>query len=246
MKKAILAIMVGSALLYSCKTTQAKTCPDKSSVKANLSKLVNREFKIVELKPAEGFKGLCEVVLKIGLKPIVLYTNSEGKNYIVGNAFNVDTKENLTQKTVSKYMTVSKEVLNKLEKHVNMTYGKGDKFVYYITDPDCPFCRRLTPVLKEWAKKNHVKVKVILYPLPIHPNAKPKAVAMVCDKKSFEDIHRNVNTKNQCKKGKEAIEGNMKLMQEIGVSGTPTVVGMNGKYIVGLPRSADELNRLIK
>ena len=246
MKKAIFALMVGSVLLYSCKATQAKACPDEKTVKENLSKLVNRDFKVVSLKPVEGFGDLCEVVLKMGLKPIVVYTNAEAKNYIVGNVFNVDTKENLTQKTVSKYMTVSKDVLDKLEKSVNMTYGKGDKFVYYITDPDCPFCRRFSPMLKEWAKKNNVQVKVILYPLPIHPEAKPKAIAMVCDKKGYDHIHKNVNTKNQCKKGKEAIEKNMKLMQELGISGTPTVIGMNGKYIVGLPRSTDELNSLIK
>lgn len=246
MKKAILATMIGSVLLYSCKAPQAKVCPDEKAVKENLGKLVNRDFSVVSLKPAEGFSGLCEVVLKVGLKPIVIYTNSEGKNYIVGNVFNVDTKENLTQKTASQYMTVSKEVLEKLEKSVNMTYGKGDKFVYYITDPDCPFCKRFSPILKEWANKNNVEVKVILYPLPIHPDAKPKAVAMVCDKKGYDDIHRNVSTKNQCKEGEKAIEENMNLMQELGISGTPTVIGMNGKYIVGLPRSAEELDDLVK
>ncbi|WP_457600841.1 DsbC family protein [Hydrogenivirga sp.] len=246
MRKAFLTFLVSSVLIYSCQAGQAKSCPDESTVKTNLSKLVNREFKIVSLKPVEGFNGLCEVVLKMGLKPIVIYTNAEGKNYIVGNIFNVETKENYTQKTASKYMSVSKDVLDKLEKHVNMTYGKGDKYVYYITDPDCPFCRRFSPMLKDWAKKNNVQVKVILYPLPIHPEAKSKAVAMVCDKKGYDDIHKNVNTKNQCKKGKEAIEKNLKLLQDLGISGTPTVIGMNGKYIVGLPRSAGELNNLIK
>ncbi len=246
MKKVLITFIAVSTLLQACKATQAKACPDEKKVKENLSKMINRDFSIASVKPAEGMKGLCEVVLKVGLRPIVLYTNSEGKNYIVGNMFNVETKENLTQKTASKYMTVSKEVLQKLEESVNMTYGKGDKYVYYITDPDCPFCRRFSPMLKEWAKKNNVQIKVILYPLPIHPQAKPKAIAMVCDKKGYDDIHKNVNTKNQCEKGKKAVEKNMKLLQEIGVSGTPTVIGMNGRYIVGLPRSPEELKSLIQ
>jgi thiol:disulfide interchange protein DsbC len=246
MKRALLTLTIGCTFLYSCQVSQAKPCPEEKVVKDNLSKLVNRSFKVVSLKPAEGFKELCEVVLKIGLKPVVVYTNAEGKNYIVGNVFNVDTKENLTQKTALKYMTVSQEVLNKLEQHVNMTLGKGDKYVYYITDPDCPFCRRFSPMLKEWAEKNKVQVKVILYPLPIHPEAKPKSIAMVCDKKGYDDIHKKVSTKNQCEEGKKAIEKNLRFLQEIGVSGTPTVIGMNGKYIVGLPRSAEELNSLIQ
>ena len=246
MKKAFTILAISSALLCSCKATQAKVCPDKGTVKSNLSKLIRREFKIESVKPMEEMKNLCEVVVKVGLRPVVLYTDGEGKNYIVGNAFNVETKENLTQKTVSRYMTVSKKVLDKLESLVNMTYGEGEKYVYYITDPDCPFCRRFSPILKDWAEKNKVKVKIILYPLPIHPKAKPKAVALVCDKKGFDDLHKNVNTKNQCEKGKKAIEENIKFLGEIGVSGTPTVIGMNGKYIVGIPRSPEELKSLVQ
>jgi thiol:disulfide interchange protein DsbC len=143
-------------------------------------------------------------------------------------------------------MIVSEDILKKLEEHVNMIEGKGEKYVYYISDPDCPFCQRFSPMLKEWAKKNNVQIKVILYPLPIHPKAKPKSIAMVCDGKGYDDIHADVSTKNQCQKGKEAIEKNLKFLQEIGVSGTPTIIGMNGRYIVGLPRSPEELNGLVQ
>lgn len=246
MKKLIIVLTAGSAFLYSCKATQAKVCPQEGVVKESLSKLINRDFRLEKVSPMEGIEGLCEVVVKVGLRPVVLYTDSKAKNFIVGNAFNVDTKENLTQKTASQYTSVSQDVLSKLEEHVNMTYGKGDKYVYYITDPDCPFCKRFSPMLKEWADKNSVQIKVILYPLPIHPEAKPKSIAMVCDKKGYDSIHKDVSTKNQCKEGKEAIEKNLEFLQKLGVSGTPTVIGMNGKYIVGLPRSPEELNNLIK
>ena len=246
MKKAFAVLVIGSALLYSCKATQTASCPGEEEVKNGLSKLINRDFKLEKVGPMGAIDGLCEVVVKVGLRPVVLYTDPKAKTFIVGNAFDVSTKENLTQKTVSKYMTVSKDILQKLEEHVNMTYGEGDKYVYYITDPDCPFCRRFTPMLKDWADNNKVQIKVILYPLPIHPEAKPKAIAMICDKKGYDSIHENVSTENQCDEGKEAIENNLKFLQEIGVSGTPTVIGMNGRYLVGLPRSPEELEELIK
>jgi len=246
MKKSLLVLATISVLSYSCGTAQSRSCPGKEEVSKNLSNLINRNFKVEEVKPMENVNGLCEVVVKVGLRPVVLYTDSKAKVFIAGNAFSAETKENLTQKTANKYMTVSKEILQKLEQHVNMTYGKGEKYVYYITDPDCPFCRRFSPILKDWADKNKVQIKVILYPLPIHPQAKPKSIAMICDKKGYDYIHKNVSTKNQCEEGKKAIENNLKLLQEIGVSGTPTVIGMNGKYIVGLPRSPEELNSLIQ
>ncbi len=245
MKKLAIVLALGSTLFYSCQATQA-SCPSEGKVKENLSKLINRDFKIEALTPSKNMQGLCEVVVRVGLRPVVLYTDGKGENYIAGNMFNASTKENLTQTTASKYMKVSQEVLQKLEGLVNMTYGKGEKFVYYITDPDCPFCRRFSPMLKDWADKNKVTVKVILYPLPIHPQAKPKSIAMVCDKLGYDHIHKDVNTKNQCEKGKKAIEENLKFLQEIGISGTPTVIGMNGKYIVGLPRNPDDLKTLVE
>ena len=241
----ILAIALLSFLLEACNLSQAKVCPQKSLVEQNLSKLITREFSVELVKPSENMKNLCEVVIKVGLRPIVLYTDGEGKNYILGNMINVDTKENLTQKLTEQFATVSDKILKELEKRVNMVYGKGEKYVYYITDPDCPFCRRFSPMLKEWADKNNVTVKVILLPLPIHPEAKPKAIAMVCDGLGYDKIHANVDTKNQCEKGKKAIEDNLQFLTSIGINGTPTVIGMNGKYIVGLPRSPEELNKLV-
>ncbi len=240
-------LLIGSIALYSCDVTQAKGgCPSKKDMKMRLSKLIDRDFQIASAKPMEGMKEFCEVVIKVGLRPIVIYTNREGKNIIVGNAFNLETKENLTQKVMDKHMTVSKDILNRLEEHVNMKEGKGDKYIYYISDPDCPFCKRLSPMLKEWAKQKKVQIRVILYPLPIHPQAKPKSIAMICDGKGYDSIHKDVSTKNQCEKGKKAIDRNLQFLQELGVSGTPTVIGMNGKYIVGLPRSPEDLDSLIQ
>jgi len=245
MKRLILPLVL-STLVYSCKTAQSSSCPGKEETKQALSKLINREFKVEEVRPMAAVEGLCEVVLKVGLNPVVLYTDRKAKTFILGNAVDVETKEDLTRKVANQYATVSQDTLKELQKHVNMTYGKGEKYVYYITDPDCPFCRRFSPMLKEWADKSNVQIRVILYPLPIHPQAKPKAVAMVCDGKGYEDIHAELSTKNQCEEGKEAIEGNLKFLEEVGVSGTPTVIGMNGRYVVGLPRSPEELEELIR
>jgi thiol:disulfide interchange protein DsbC len=247
MKKAIVISSAVFVITLSCEyTTAGGGCPPEDVLKTNLKNVINRDFSIDHIKPMESMKEICEVVLKIGLKPVVIYTNREGKNIIIGNAFNLETQENLTQKTAEKFSTVPEDVLKKLESHVNMVEGKGEKYVYYISDPDCPFCQRFSPVLKEWASKNNVQIKVILYPLPIHPEAKPKSIAMICDGKGYNDIHTYTDTKNQCEEGKRAIENNIKLLQEIGVTGTPTIIGMNGKYIVGLPRTPEELNTLVQ
>ncbi len=245
MKKVILGLLAGSLLAGSCQ--EGVTCPSKDTVKASLSKLINRDFEIEAVNPVKDIPGLCETVIRVGIRSAVVYVDSKANYVITGNLIDVNTKENLTQKTVEKYSRVPEEILKKLEELVNMTYGEeSSKYVYYISDPDCPFCRRFSPMLKEWAEKNGVQIKVILYPLPIHPEAKPKSIAMICDKRGYDDMHTYTNTKNQCEEGKKAIEKNLKVLREIGITGTPTVIGMNGKVIVGLPRDPEELNTLIQ
>jgi thiol:disulfide interchange protein DsbC len=118
-------------------------------------------------------------------------------------------------------------------------------YTYLFTDPDCPFCKRSEPIVEKWANEKGVEVRVILFPLPIHPQAFGKSVALVCDKKGWEEYKSGYNSKNQCEDGKKKIESNLQLAEKYGISGTPTFIGMNGKIHVGVPTEQD-LDKLIQ
>ena len=81
-----------------------------------------------------------------------------------------------------------------------------------------------------------ITVKVILLPLErLHPNAKAKAVSLVCDKKGFKELMNGYKSSNQCEIGKKKIHKNIKfLIKELKIRATPTFVFPDGEVKSGL------------
>ncbi|MFN3814495.1 MAG: DsbC family protein [Aquificaceae bacterium] len=234
-------------LAYSC-GTGATSCPTKDAVKNSVKELIPQEFSVESVSPLKEISGLCEVVVKVGTQPLVFYTDSAAKYVVAGNILSLKDKKNITRERQQEFMKVEGDVLKKLEEHVNFTYGEGKKYIYKITDPDCPFCKRAEPIVEEWAKKNGVMIKFILFPLPIHPKAFDKSVALVCGNGGYKELYQELSqdyiSKNQCEKGKKVISDNLQFLSQLGVNGTPTFIGMNGKMQSGVPTEED-LNKLI-
>ncbi len=229
--------------LSACSQTSVK-CPTKDQVKVSVKELIPQDFTVESVSQLQDIKGLCEVVVKVGTQPLVFYMDGEAKYLMAGNLISLKEKRNITKDRQQEFMKVSQDVLKELEKHVNIRFGEGNRYIYKITDPDCPFCKRSNPIIEEWAKKNNVQVRLILFPLPIHPEALNKSVALICDKKGFKEYAEGYTSNNQCEEGKKAIEANLELMNKLGIGGTPTFIGMNGKMHSGVPTEED-LNKLI-
>jgi len=246
LKKASLISVLSVALLTlsTCGQGSAK-CPTKDQVKAQVKELIPQDFTVESITQLQDIKGLCEVVIKVGAQPLVFYMDGQSKYILAGNLISLKDKKNITRERQQEFMKVSKDQLKELEKYVNIKFGEGDKYIYFITDPDCPFCKRSNPIIEECAKKNKVQVKVILFPLPIHPEAFGKSVALVCDKKGFKEYTEGYNSQNQCEEGKKAIQANLEFLNKLGINGTPTFIGMNGSMHSGVPTEED-LNRLVK
>ncbi|NPA33124.1 MAG: DsbC family protein [Aquificae bacterium] len=222
------------------------SCPSPQEVEKVLEDLTLKKMKVETVKPLEEL-GLCVAVVKSGLKPLVIYVDKDLKYLISGNLIDIKKRENLTAKIANEYQKVSQEVLKELEQLTDLRFNQGaKKFVYFISDPDCPYCRKLEPILKKWAKENDVEIRHIFFPLPMHPKAKEKAIDIICSGKGYEYVHKDFEPKNLCEEGKKKIEKNIQVLSRIGVTGTPTLIGMNGKVIVGLPPSEEALNELIK
>ncbi|MCS7170708.1 MAG: DsbC family protein [Aquificaceae bacterium] len=240
----LLSFVVATTLLVgACGQSSAK-CPTKEQVKTSVKDLIPQDFTVESISQLQNIKGLCEVVVKVGVQPLVFYMDSKGQYLLAGNLISLKDKKNVTRDRQQEFMKVSAEQLKELEKHVNIKLGEGSKYIYFITDPDCPFCKRSNPIVEEWSKKRGVQVRLILFPLPIHPEAFSKSVAMVCDKKGFKEYKEGYTSNNQCEDGKKAIQSNLELMNKLGITGTPTFIGMNGRMHSGLPTEED-LDKLV-
>jgi thiol:disulfide interchange protein DsbC len=231
-------------LLAGCQVSSE--CPSKETLKTNLKDFIPGPFEVESVQPLKEMPSVCEVVLKVGAQPIIFYTNKDGKYVLAGNLIDIADKQNLTTARQHEFMKVSQDVLKELQKHTNFVFGKvgSQKYIYFFTDPDCPFCKRSEPIVEKWAIERGVEVRVILYPLPIHPQAFGKSVALICDKKGWEEYKSGYTSNNLCEEGKQKIENNLKLTDKYGIYGTPTFIGMNGKIHVGVPIEQD-LDKLI-
>jgi len=229
-------------------------CPSKENVEKTL-KMFNlpSSIRIVGISPSKSLKNFCEVVFKVSpLNAQYFFISSDGNYIIQGQVIDVKNKR-LVAPDLSKYEKLSKDTLDNLEKHVDFVYNKNAKnFIYFITDPQCPFCHEAEGPLKEWAKKNNVAIKVILYPVQtpngsLHPGSIKKSAELLCDNNSTYDMLEFMYSapvpKHPCKEGLKKIKQNIKLLQTLGVEGTPTFVGPTGKVETGIANSADAMNK---
>lgn len=125
----------------------------------------------------------------------------------------------------------------------NKTIVYGNKnsnlTIIVITDPECPFCKRLHNSIKEVLKDKNVKFQLIMYPLPFHKYAQRLSEAIVCQnsneksKKLLDEIFENqankeklkeISEKYKCQEGKDIIETHKEFAENVKVGGTPTMI----------------------
>ncbi len=238
MKKFSLFLIAFLLFLTACKgvTGQSSECPKLEDLQKTLD-TIQKGINLEKISKSP-ISGLCEVVVKISdTDKGIFYTDPQGKYILTGNIIELSTRKNLTGERLAflNKKVLPKETLTELEKVVAFSVGNSPNYVYFITDPDCPFCKKAETILDELIKAGKLSVKVIFFPLePIHPQAKAKSVAILCDKKGFEGLKAGYLSNNQCEAGKKLVEDSIKLMQKIGVRGTPTFVFPDGEMKSGV------------
>lgn len=108
--------------------------------------------------------------------------------------------------------------------------------IIVFSDPDCPFCRKLHPELKDIVKKRKdIAFYIKLFPLvKLHPQSYEKSKAIMCKKsnKVLDDAFEGKDIpKADC--DTKVPDENMKLAEKLGISGTPTIILPDGRVIPG-------------
>jgi len=174
-------------------------------------------FYIIEVETPRG-KGL-------------IYMTADKKYTIIGRVINNQTKKPLLPNFPKNADVVKKGVM--------FTFGSGNKDIYLVTDPECPFCRMMEKQKKDVLEKNY-RVHVILYPLPFHKNAKAMSYYVLAGKTDKERAQRMKEVlsgsdawKNYRPSAEEKAEFDKQLalgkkaVDELGARGTPSVYDEN-------------------
>lgn len=161
------------------------------------------------------------------------YTNSDGRYFLFGHMFDMQTQQDLTQAQLDQLNAVNFSELP-LKDAVKTVHGKGERIVAVFSDPDCPYCKKLEGELVEL---KNVTIYTFLMPLEgLHPQAVAKAKAIWCSKNPSATMHdymvENIqpNGKTDCS---NPIERNIQLGQKLSINGTPTLLFTSGRVMPG-------------
>jgi thiol:disulfide interchange protein DsbC len=73
-----------------------------------------------------------------------------------------------------------------------------------------------------------------MFPLAMHKGAREQCVAVVCDKKGFDDLENGYTSANQCAEGAKLVDDTVALLSGKGVTGTPTYLFADGRFQSGV------------
>ncbi|MEJ5363724.1 MAG: DsbC family protein [Desulfosoma sp.] len=219
------------------------SCPEAGAVQEKVSAtFAGREVTVKKVAPSP-VPGLCQVHVLVSERNQILYIDPSGRYLVLGQILDAQDKKNLTQAALEELNRLTSKDLETLKGLTAFTLGpeKAPKTIYFVTDPQCPYCKQAEGTLEAMASEGVLNVRYVLYPLPMHPGARESCIALLCDKKGHDEFKTNYKSDNQCKEGTEKIDAVMKFMQAHGIGGTPTYIFSDGTFRSGvMDRSALE------
>ncbi|WP_434778598.1 DsbC family protein [Neisseria sp. Ec49-e6-T10] len=222
--------------------SESKQNTIKKAFEAKFEKQVPGGIKVVSVS-ATPLSGIYEVVLPG--KQIVY--SDENADYVFAESNLIDVKQgkNLTEEKLAQLNIVDFSSLP-LEQAIKEVKGNGTLKIAVFSDPDCPYCKKLE---EEFAKLDDITVYTFLMPITsLHPQADVKAKKIWCSQDktgAWTSWMRNGVEPTASEKCDNPVEQIMALGNELGFTGTPTLIFPNGTVIPGyLP--ATELMKVLQ
>lgn len=206
----------------------------KQSLKARLS-----EVDITELKPSP-VPGLYEIVF--GSR--VAYVSADGQYMLMGDLIDLNGRNNLTAMRRGSLVLKSIDALGEANMIV-LGPSKPKRTLTVFTDVDCPYCSRLHNEVPKLTQAG-VKVRYLLYPRAGKGTETYKrSVSVWCAKDRVKAIGTaKSGGKIEMKTCTNPVDEHVRLGQEVGVEGTPTIVMDDGRVLPGYAPAKDLLAAL--
>ncbi len=233
-----LNVKIIAAFLMALVTTVHAEQGDLSAIATKLSALYPAT-QFNEIRPSK-FDGLYEVVMGKNIG----YTDSEGRYFLFGHVFDMQTRQDLTQQRIDELNKVNFSELP-LKDAIKEVRGNGQRKLVVFSDPDCPFCKKLERELPQLDN-----VTIYTFPLPLeglHPDAPRKAKSIWCSGKRQAAWHDYLVSDKQPTANTDCanpIDRNIQLGQRLGINGTPTLVAEDGRVMPGAASAAQIENWL--
>ena len=223
-------------ILFLSHSVQAEDGTEK--LKQILQKRLS-EIAITDLKPAP-IPGLYEMVF--GTR--VAYVSADGRYMLMGDLIDLDGRRNLTAMRRGGLVLKSIDSLGEANMIV-LGPANPKRTLTVFTDVDCPYCARLHNEVPKLTQAG-VKVRYLLYPRAGKDSETyRRSVAVWCSKDRVKAIGiAKSGGKLEMKTCVNPVDEHVRLGQEVGVEGTPTIVMDDGRVLPGYAPAAELLAAL--
>lgn len=218
-------------------------CPGKERIREAVRPFIRGEMEILAIRPAP-VGGLCEVAVKVKGRSRIFYIDSEARHLFMGQILEIGTKRNLTREAAEELARLEPRDMERLEELTAFEEGKAEKVLYFVTDPQCPYCRKAEKVLRQLVQGGEVTVRFLLFPLSFHKGAMEQCVAILCDHKGWQGLESGYRSQNQCEEGKRKLEETYQFLSSKGISGTPSYIFPDGRFRAGVMEERELRARL--
>jgi len=241
MKKLVFGVFA-SAMLFSTSAMACSSCGlhEEDSSTPSSAAIYDKPSFIANLKKKTGITAVSidkSVALKGFYKVYdgnnILYVRRDLKYLVKGSVYDLDTRQDITSRELIKKSSVDMTELKALK---SITVGTGKLEAWVFTDPDCPICKIFDKYVKE--NISNYTIHFLMRPLKMHPNAKDKARAVLCESdftaastlEAFTTGGRQLTESEKGKRGcadtdLEKIEA---YAAKYKINGTPTLISAYG------------------
>lgn len=213
-------------------TTSAPSSEQEKKIKADLElKIEKLEVKSVRQLP---YSDLFEVVLA---NNEIVYTNAKTEFTLIGHMINNADMSDMTQARIDELSVVDFKALP-FAQSFKQVKGDGSRQIAVFEDPNCGYCKAFRHTLE---KVDNVTIHTFVVDI-LGPNSTAISKQLLCAKdqgaawdnwmlrKQLPDSSGDCDT--------SVLDKNKALAQQLGVTGTPTIIFENGKRIPGAPDKA--------
>jgi thiol:disulfide interchange protein DsbC len=208
------------------------------------------EKKIRALAPGAGSIAISETpiegILQVQLSNEIYYASSDAKYLILGRIMDMDTRVNITDQAKS---AIRKDLLIGLDTAQQISFApvEPEYEILVFTDIDCGYCRRLHGQIKEYMAEG-IAINYAAFPRAgVASHSFKKFVSVWCadDQQAALTLAKAGDEPEplQCE---NPIGDQYQLGQELGVTGTPAMITVDGTLIPGYMPPVQLKERLVK
>ncbi len=201
--------------------------PAKTDVRADIARKL--EVRVEDVQPSP-VAGLYEI--RSGAE--VGYVSTDGRFYVDGDVFDMQSKDNLTEQRRQEGRLELLASVDDKDAIVFAPTGSVRHTVTVFTDVDCTYCRRMHQEIAEFNRLG-IRIRYLMYPRS-GPGSDSwrKAEAVLCSadrRQALTRAKRGETVKAaQCE---TQVAAQHALGRKIGIRGTPGIITDKGEYLAG-------------